>query len=165
MATGLAVVTHLVDRRPARSVNSMQRSGLLLQGQPLSSGRRGCSGAWRVSFRRRHEHPALRLRVVVGEFDSEQTPTGLRGAVGPAHLEDSDGPGDYAYLGRLPRPFGRAYGLYTAGIHAPGGQGRPSTLNLKPPQDVGGLLLSFRARGMTVPNLPAFFRLGEVFNS
>jgi hypothetical protein len=37
--------------------------------------------------------------------------------------EDSGQPGDYAYLGRLPRPDGRGYWLYMAGIHAPGGQG------------------------------------------
>ncbi|WP_125808185.1 sigma-70 family RNA polymerase sigma factor [Actinoplanes sp. ATCC 53533] len=37
--------------------------------------------------------------------------------------EDSGKPGDYAYLGRLPRPDGRGFWLYMAGIHAPGGQG------------------------------------------
>ncbi|MFE7872758.1 sigma-70 family RNA polymerase sigma factor [Micromonospora humida] len=37
--------------------------------------------------------------------------------------EDLGKPGDYAYLGRLPRPDGRGYWLYMAGIHAPGGQG------------------------------------------
>lgn len=37
--------------------------------------------------------------------------------------EDSGQPGDYAYLGRLPRPDGRGFWLYMAGIHAPGGQG------------------------------------------
>lgn len=37
--------------------------------------------------------------------------------------EDSGRPGDYAYLGRLPRPDGRGHWLYMAGIHAPGGQG------------------------------------------
>jgi hypothetical protein len=37
--------------------------------------------------------------------------------------EDSGQPGDYGYLGRLPRPDGRGFWLYMAGIHAPGGQG------------------------------------------
>lgn len=37
--------------------------------------------------------------------------------------EDSGSPGDYAYLGRLPRPDGRGHWLYMAGIHAPGGEG------------------------------------------
>ena len=33
---------------------------------------------------------------------------------------DSGSPGDYAYLGRLPRPDGRGNFLYLAGIHAMG---------------------------------------------
>lgn len=37
--------------------------------------------------------------------------------------EDSGKPGDFAYLGRLPRPDGKGHWLYMAGIHAPGGQG------------------------------------------
>lgn len=37
--------------------------------------------------------------------------------------EDSGKPGDFAYLGRLPRPDGRGHWLYMAGIHAPGGEG------------------------------------------
>ncbi len=37
--------------------------------------------------------------------------------------EDSGQPGDYAYLGRLPRPDGRGHWLYMAGIHAAGAQG------------------------------------------
>jgi transcriptional regulator with XRE-family HTH domain len=37
--------------------------------------------------------------------------------------EDSGTPGDYAYLGRLPRPDGRGHWLYMAGIHSPGGEG------------------------------------------
>lgn len=37
--------------------------------------------------------------------------------------EDNGKPGDYAYLGRLPRPDGRGFWLYMAGIHAPGGEG------------------------------------------
>jgi hypothetical protein len=37
--------------------------------------------------------------------------------------EDSDQPGDIAYLGRLPRPDGRGDFLYIAGIHAAGAAG------------------------------------------
>ncbi|TMS00218.1 helix-turn-helix domain-containing protein [Nonomuraea basaltis] len=37
--------------------------------------------------------------------------------------EDSDEPGDIAYLGRLPRPDGKGYFLYLAGIHAAGAAG------------------------------------------
>lgn len=43
--------------------------------------------------------------------------------------EDSGEPADYGYLGRLPRPDGRGYWLYMAGIHAPGGQGAAMYLN------------------------------------
>lgn len=37
--------------------------------------------------------------------------------------EDSDEPGDIAYLGRLPRPDGKGHFLYIAGIHAAGAAG------------------------------------------
>lgn len=37
--------------------------------------------------------------------------------------EDSDTPGDIAYFGRLPRPDGKGYFLYIAGIHAAGAAG------------------------------------------
>jgi hypothetical protein len=37
--------------------------------------------------------------------------------------EDEGEPGDYAYLGRLPRPDGQGHWLYMAGIHASGGAG------------------------------------------
>ena len=36
---------------------------------------------------------------------------------------DSGTPGDYAYIGRLPRPDGKGTFLYLAGIHAPGNLG------------------------------------------
>lgn len=49
--------------------------------------------------------------------------------------EDSGKPGDYAYLGRLPRPDGRGHWLYMAGIHAPGGQGAAMYLE----QELGDL--------------------------
>ena len=44
---------------------------------------------------------------------------------GKAHRspQDSGGPGDIAYFGRLPRPDGRGYFLYMAGIHAAGPAG------------------------------------------
>ena len=37
--------------------------------------------------------------------------------------EDRGEPGDYAYLGTLPRPDGQGFYLYVAGIHASGGLG------------------------------------------
>ncbi|MGX4657622.1 sigma-70 family RNA polymerase sigma factor [Micromonospora sp. SCSIO 07396] len=55
--------------------------------------------------------------------------------------EDSGKPGDYAYLGRLPRPDGRGYWLYMAGIHAPGGQGAAMYLE----QELGDLYRDVKA--------------------